>query len=46
MQELDKMELYVTGICMNNRLPKERRIEKNSQTFKEMNRGDFISHTL
>ena len=45
MQELDKMNLYVTGICMKNRLPKELRIEKRSQTFKDMSRGNFISHT-
>ena len=44
MQELDKMDLYITGTCMKNRLPKELRIEKRSQTFKDMNRGDFISH--
>ena len=45
MQEIDKMDLYITGTCMKNRLPKELRIEKRSQTFKDMNRGDFISHT-
>ena len=44
MHELDKMDLYVTGTCMKNRLPKELRMNKNKKEYKEMNRGDYKSH--
>jgi hypothetical protein len=42
LKALDKMNLYVTGTVMKNRLPKEITINKTSKTFKEMQtRGDF-----
>ena len=45
LKELDKMDLYVTGTCMRNRIPIELRIAKTSTQFKEMDRGDSVTHT-
>ena len=44
LKELDKMNLYVTGTCMKNRLPKELVITKSTREFKDMNRGDYKMH--
>ena len=41
---MDKMQLYVTGTVMSNRIPAPLRIKKNSKEFKSMNRGDFKNH--
>ena len=41
LKELQKMDLYVTGTLMRNRLPKELTIAKTSREYKSMNRGDF-----
>jgi DNA polymerase III epsilon subunit-like protein len=46
MKELDKMDLYVTGTVMRNRVPKELTIAKTSKVFKEMQRGDFKNHSF
>jgi Transposase IS4 len=40
LKELDKMNLYVTGTVMRNRLPKEVTIAKASREFKIMERCD------
>jgi Transposase IS4/Exonuclease len=45
MKELDKMNLYVVGTVMRNRIPNELTIAKNSPTFKSMGRGDCTTHT-
>ena len=34
MRELDKMDLYVTGTCMKNRLPKELRMKKTTKNIR------------
>ena len=44
IKELHLMELYVTGTMMRNRLPSELTIARSTKLFKEMNRGDFVSH--
>jgi DNA polymerase III subunit epsilon len=44
MKQLDKVDLYVTGTVMKNRVPKDLVIAKTSQQFKNMNRGDFTKH--
>ena len=44
LKELRKMNLYVTGTVMKNRLPADIRIAKISQEFKGMERGDFKRH--
>jgi Transposase IS4 len=44
MQELDKMNLYVVGTVMRNRIPNEQTIAKNSPIFKSMGRGDSTTH--
>ena len=44
MNELRKMDLYITGKLMRNRLPKEVTIMKTSAEYKQMNRGDYRSH--
>ena len=46
VKELKKMDLYVTGTVMKNRLPADLRIAKTSPTFKGMERGDFKKHRL
>jgi Transposase IS4 len=45
MKELDKLQLYVVGTVMRNRIPNELTIAKNSNTFKSMSRGDCTNHT-
>jgi hypothetical protein len=44
MKEMDKLNLFVTGTVMANRIPKELKINKTSQEFKSMNRGDHKQH--
>jgi hypothetical protein len=44
LRALYKMDIYVTGTVMANRLPKDLKIAKSSATFKEMDRGDFKKH--
>ena len=44
LKELRKMNLYVTGTVMKNRLPADICIAKTSQEFKGMERGDFKRH--
>ena len=44
LKAMDKMQLYVTGTVMSNRIPAPLRIKKNSKEFKSMNRGDFKNH--
>ena len=44
LRELRKMNLYVTGTIMKNRIPSEVTIGKTSRVFKDMNRGDFKRH--
>ena len=44
LKELDNMNLYVTGTCMKNRLPKEVVLGKRSPEFRDMRRGDYKSH--
>lgn len=44
VKELEQMGLYVTGTCMSNRIPEKLRISKRSKTFKEMQRGDHVTH--
>ena len=44
LKELRKMNLYVTGTIMKNRIPSEVTIGKTSRVFKDMNRGDFKRH--
>jgi Transposase IS4 len=44
MKELGKMNLYVTGTVMKNRIPKEMVIRKGSPEFKSMERGDSRLH--
>ena len=46
LKELEKMDLYITGTVMKNRVPQNLRIAKTSQTFKTMSRGDFKKHRL
>ena len=45
LKELRKMNLFVTGTIMKNRIPSEVIVPKSSQTFKRMERGDFKRHT-
>mmetsp|Transcript_126734 Transcript_126734/g.364538 ORF Transcript_126734/g.364538 Transcript_126734/m.364538 type:complete len:609 (+) Transcript_126734:875-2701(+) len=40
LTSLAKMNLYMTGTMMQNRIPKEIRVAKRSPVFKQMNRGD------
>jgi len=44
IKELEKMNLYVTGTVMSNRIPEQLRITKCSSEFKEMQRGDHRMH--
>jgi hypothetical protein len=44
MKELEKMDLYVTGTVMSNRIPEGLRISKRSREFKDMERGDHKHH--
>jgi Transposase IS4 len=44
LKALNKMNLYVTGTLMRNRLPKEVIINKSSKEYKEMGRGRFCQH--
>ena len=44
MKELDKMDLFITGTCMTNRVPKELQIANSSRESKNMNRGDHTFH--
>jgi hypothetical protein len=44
MKELDKMDLFITGTCMTNRVPKELQIANSSRECKNMNRGDHCFH--
>ena len=44
LKELDKMNLFVTGTVMKNRISKDMVINKSSKQFKEMQRGDFKRH--
>ena len=46
LKELKKMDLYMTGTVMKNRLPVNLRIAKTSPTFKSMERGDYKRHRL
>jgi Transposase IS4 len=46
LKELDKLNLYCTGICMRNRLPGDVIIMKKSKEFNDMQRGDFKRHTF
>ena len=43
-KELDKMDLFVTGTVMKNRIPNDLTIAKSSRQFKTMARGDFNRH--
>lgn len=44
MKELDKIDLFVTGTVMKNRIPNELTLAKSSREFKAMARGDFKYH--
>jgi DNA polymerase III epsilon subunit-like protein len=44
IEELEKMNLYVTGTVMGNRIPEQLRITKRSKEFREMERGDHKMH--
>ena len=44
VKELRRMDLYVTGTVMKNRIPKELTVTKSSKMYKEMGRGDFKRH--
>ena len=44
LKELDKMKLYAVGTCMKNQLPKEVVINKRSNEFRAMQRGDYKYH--
>ncbi len=44
MKEMDKLNLFVTGTVMANRIPKELKINKTSTEFKSMIRGDYKKH--
>lgn len=46
MKAMDKMDLYVTGTVMANRVPKECRIAKGSKEFRNMARGAFQKHVF
>ena len=45
IKALEKMNLYVTGTVMSNRIPVNVRITKRSSEFKDMERGDHKMHT-
>ena len=44
LKSLDKIQIFVVGTCMKNRLPKELKIIKNTKEYKQMQRGDFTRH--
>ena len=44
IQELEKLNLYVTGTVMRNRLPAQFRMNKRSNEFRQMQRGDHKMH--
>jgi len=44
VKELEKMQLYISGTLMSNRIPEQFRISKRSREFKEMERGDHKMH--
>jgi hypothetical protein len=44
VKELEKMNLYVTGTVMSNRIPADVRITKRSREFQAMERGDHKMH--
>ena len=46
MKELHDMNLYVTGTCMTNRIPKAVSIPKSSDKFKRMERGRHMANML
>jgi DNA polymerase III epsilon subunit-like protein len=46
LKELEKIDLYVTGTVMSNRIPDRLRITKRCNEFKEMQRGDHKMHVL
>jgi hypothetical protein len=45
MKELDKLDSYVFGTGMRNRIPNKLTISKNSKTFKGMSWRDCTNHT-
>lgn len=44
LKAMDKINIFVTGTCMKNRIPKQLTIAKSSKEFKGMQRGDFKRH--
>ena len=46
IKELHEMDLYVTGTCMWNRIPKEVKIPKSSTEFKKMERGKHVANVF
>lgn len=46
VKALDKMNLYVTGTVMRNRLPRALVVAKNSAEYKAMERGDSRTHKM
>jgi hypothetical protein len=38
------MDLYVTGVVMAKRIPRDPTITKNSDRYKQMRRGDYEKH--
>ena len=46
IKELQDMDLYVTGTCMWNRIPKTVHIPKSSDKFKRMKRGNHTANVL
>ena len=44
MKELQLMNLYVTGTLMQNGIPSDLTIGRTTKKFKEMQRGDYVSH--
>ena len=46
IKELHKIDLFVTGTCMWNRIPKEVKIPKTSDRFKSMERGQHVANVL
>ena len=46
IKELHDMNLYVTGTCMNNRIPKAVNVPQSSDKFKQMERGSHTANML
>ena len=44
MKELQKLNIYMTGMMMRNHIPKELTIAKSGKEFKQMRRGDVKRH--